>query len=255
VRSLLVIDDHLVVDARAQDVVEAFLLALDQMYGTAYYHKTVRAASLLLEATVARALELARASEAARAELFATRDGRPDPVYRLLTEHERIPLDDYARLDEASMMSVFATWRDASDPVLRELAMSYRTRHFPKMVRLPVESDAARPRAEWLAAADEARAIFRRRYPGRDPRYFVHFDEPARLSYKRYAAGGAGPAAEPIRVTTGGGGARPIEADPRSIANNISTRLYFPRLFVPETIREEVEAALAAPRSRVHERP
>jgi len=250
VRSLLVIDDHLVVDARAQDVVEAFLLALDQMYGTAYYHKTVRAASLLLEATVGRALDLARASEAARAELFAGRDGRPDPFYRLLTEHERIPLDDYARLDEASVMSVFATWRDASDPVLRELATSYRTRHFPKMVRLPVEAAAARPRAEWLAAADEARAIFRRRYPGRDPRYFVHFDEPARLSYKRYAAGGAGSAAEPIRVTTGAGGTRPIEADPRSIANNISTRLYFPRLFVPETIREEVEAALATPPSR-----
>ena len=52
VRSLVVIDDHLVVDARAQDIVEAFLLALDQMYGTAYYHKTVRAASLLLEATI-----------------------------------------------------------------------------------------------------------------------------------------------------------------------------------------------------------
>jgi len=253
VRSLLVIDDHLVVDARAQDVVEAFLLALDQMYGTAYYHKTVRAASLLLEATVGRALDLARASEAARAELFAGRtssDARPDPFYRLLTEHERIPLDDYARLDEASVMSGFATWREASDPVLRELATSYRTRHFPKMVRLPVESDAPRPRTEWLAAADEARAIFRRRFPGRDPRYFVHFDEPARLSYKRYAAGGAGPAAEPIRVTTGSGGARPIESDPRSIANNISTRLYFPRLFVPETIREEVEAALATPPSR-----
>jgi hypothetical protein len=45
-------------------------------------------------------------------------------------------------------------------------------------------------------------------------------------------------------VTTAGGGARPIEADPRSIANNISTRLYFPRLFVPEDIRAEVEAAL-----------
>ena len=40
VRSLVVIDEHLVVDARAQDIVEAFLLALDQMYGTAYYHKT-----------------------------------------------------------------------------------------------------------------------------------------------------------------------------------------------------------------------
>ena len=69
----------------------------------------------------------------------------------------------------------------------------------------------------------------------------MHFDEPERLSYKRYSAGGDAP---PIRVTTAGGGARPIESDPRSIANNLSTRLYFPRLFVPEAIRAEVEAAL-----------
>jgi uncharacterized protein len=246
VRSLLVIDDRLVVDARAQDLVEAFLLALDQMYGTAYYHKTVRAASLLLEATIGRALELARASNTAQASLFPGRDGRPDPFYRLLTEHEGIPLEDYARLDEASVMSVFATWRDASDPVLHDLSGAYRTRHFPKMVRLAVETATMSP-ADWAAATNEAIAIFRRRHPGRDPRYFVHFDEPARLSYRRHAArsgGGAEPIIDSILVTTAGGRARPIESDPRSIANNISTRLYFPRLFVPEDIRAEVEAAL-----------
>jgi HD superfamily phosphohydrolase len=240
VRSLVVIDDHLVVDARAQDVIEAFLLALDQMYGTAYYHKTVRAASLLLEAIVGRALDLARDSAAARAELFASRDARPEPFHALLTEGERLPLADYARLDEAYVMSVLATWRGASDPSLRELCAAYRTRHFPKMVRMAIETPTL-ARADWVAATDEAIAIFKRHFPDRDPRYFVHFDEPARLSYKRYAAGGG---AEPIRVTTAGGGARPIESDPRSIANNISTRLYFPRLFVPEIIRDEVERAL-----------
>jgi hypothetical protein len=46
-------------------------------------------------------------------------------------------------------------------------------------------------------------------------------------------------------LTAPGGGARPIEADPRSIANNLSTRQYFPRLFVSEEIREEVEQALS----------
>lgn len=240
VRSVGVIDDHLVVDARAQDVVEAFLLALDQMYGTAYYHKTVRAASLLLEATIGRALRLARDSAATRAALFPAPDGRPEPFYTLLTESERIPLGEYARLDEAYVMSLMATWRDAADPALAEMVTDYRRRRFPKMVRLPVET-ATLSRQAWERAADEARAIFRARHPERDPGDFVHFDEPARLSYKRYTAGAS---AQPIRITTAGGGARPLEADPRSIANNISTRLYFPRLFVPESIRDEVEAAL-----------
>jgi hypothetical protein len=197
----------------------------------------------LLEATIRRALELARASVTARDALFPQRAGRPEPFYVLLTEGERVPLDDYARLDEAHVMSLMAAWRDNTiDPTLAELATAYKTRRFPKMVRLAIETTALSP-DDWRAATDEARAIFQRHHPERDPRYFVHFDEPERLSYKRYSAGGGAP---PIRVTAAGGGARTIESDPRSIANNISTRMYFPRLFVPEAIRAEVENALAA---------
>ena len=110
------------------------------------------------------------------------------------------------------------------------------------MVRLPIESTSF-TRDDWGAATETAIAVFRRRFPERDPRYYVHFDEPKRLSYKRYAPGAG---AEPIRLTAADGTARPIEADPRSIANNLSTRLYVPRLFVPEQIRDEVEQKLAA---------
>jgi hypothetical protein len=247
VRSLVVIDDHLVVDARAQDIVEAFLLALDQMYGTAYYHKTVRAASLLLEATIRRALDLALDSDGdedrgPRQRLFPSRDGRPDPFYALLTEGDRISLEAFGRLDEAYVMSLFGLWRDAGDATLSELVTANKTRRFPKMVRLPIETTSL-GRSDWEAAVERAAAIFRRRFPDRDPRYYVHFDEPERLSYKRYAAGSM---SEPIRVTGPGGTARPIESDPRSIANNLSTRLYVPRLFVPGEIRDEVERELGA---------
>lgn len=249
VRSLVVIDDHLVVDARAQDLVEAFLLALDQMYGTAYYHKTVRAASLLMEATIRRALDLARAdndlsggdlSGGVRESLFPSRGGRPHAFYALLTEGDEISLEDFGRLDEAYVTSLFNQWRDSTDPTLSELVTAQRTRRFPKMVRLPIETTSL-SRERWQEAADQAVAIFRRHFPDRDPRYYVHFDEPERLSYKRYAPGAG---AEPIRVTAADGTARPIESDPRSIANNLSTRLYVPRLFVPEQIRDEVERKL-----------
>ncbi|MES1171867.1 MAG: HD domain-containing protein [Bacteroidota bacterium] len=244
VRSLVVIDNHLVVDARAQDIVEAFLLALDQMYGTAYYHKTVRAASLLLEATIRRALDLARdgagTGAGARERLFPPQAGGPDPLYALLTEGDGVSLADFMRLDEAYVMSMFGLWREAPDPTLRELVSAHKTRRFPKMVRLPIET-ATLAAADWENAVATATAIFRARFPDRDPRYHVHFDEPQRLSYKRYAPGAG---TEPIRVTGPDGTARPIESDPRSIANNLSTRLYVPRLFVPGEIRAEVERAL-----------
>jgi HD superfamily phosphohydrolase len=252
VRSLVVIDEHLVVDARAQDIVEAFLLALDQMYGTAYYHKTVRAASLLMEATIRRALDLARQEQASggpvaglRGGLFPARDGRPDAFYALLTEGDEISLDAFGRLDEAYVMSLFSHWRDAADPTLAELVTAQKTRRFPKMVRLPIETTSL-SRDDWQLAWDAACAIFRSRFPDRDPRYYVHFDEPERLSYKRYDPGAG---AQPIRVTSPDGTARPIESDPRSIANNLSTRLYVPRLFVPEQIRDEVERKLGANRA------
>ena len=241
VRSLRVIDNHLVVEARAQDNVEAFLLALDQMYGTAYYHKTVRAASLLLEATIRRALFLSRQSETLCQEIFPSRAGRPDPFHALLEQGDRVSLEDYVRLDESYVMSLMAEWRTSSDATLRDLVTAYKTRRFPKMVRLPLETNSL-SRSDWDVAVERATAIFRRAFPDRDPRDYVHFDEPDRLSYKLYSSGGA---AQPIRITTPNGRTRPIESDPRSIANNLATRLYFPRLFVPEAIRDDVEAALA----------
>jgi hypothetical protein len=58
------------------------------------------------------------------------------------------------------------------------------------MVRLPIETKTL-SHDDWQTAAAVATDLFRRRFPGRDPRYYVHFDEPKRLSYK----GDASPAA------------------------------------------------------------
>jgi uncharacterized protein len=51
---------EIVVDARARDIVDSYLLALDHMYASAYYHHTNRAASFLLTALLRRAVDVAR---------------------------------------------------------------------------------------------------------------------------------------------------------------------------------------------------
>ena len=64
-------DKHgLVVDYRAEDILQSFVLALDQMYSSIYFHKMVRASAGTLSLLVRRALKLARETEEGRNRLF-----------------------------------------------------------------------------------------------------------------------------------------------------------------------------------------
>lgn len=66
-------DDELVVDARARDVVESYLLSMEKMYASVYYHHTNRAASFLLRGVVSRAVDVARRSKRKERSCFRRR--------------------------------------------------------------------------------------------------------------------------------------------------------------------------------------
>jgi len=268
VQSLGVIDEYLVVDQRAHDIIETFLLALDQMYEMAYYHKTVRAASLLLQAIIQRAVDLAHQDPVRwRPRLFPERGDEADPFWTLLTLGDRVPLPVYENLSEAHVWSLMSGWRRAGDALLAELVAAWRQRRFPKPLRIEV-ADTPAALGRWQELIELARRAWLRLHPEAEPssaRYHVFFDEPRRLSYKRYTAGHdgsqtsfafaspsgeppAGPVratndrAESIKITTHDGGWQAIEDDPRSIANNLSQKRYFPRLFLPADVRAALEA-------------
>jgi len=126
--------DELVVDARARDVVENYLLAMEQMYASVYYHHTNRAASFLLRAVVARAVDVAREDASQRNNLFPQRGGQDDPLWQTVEKGQAVPLSVYEILDENHVWSLISLWTYASDPTLVELATALKKRTLPKAV-------------------------------------------------------------------------------------------------------------------------
>lgn len=267
VQSLGVMDEYMVVDRRAHDIVETFLLALDQMYEMAYYHKTVRAAALQLGAIIQRAVDLAHQDPGRwQPRLFPDRAGARDPFWILLEQGDRVPLDVYEGLQEAQVFALLSAWRSAGDPWLADLLGAWRRRRLPKALRVDVP-DTPAALGRWQELIEAARRAWMRLHPESPPeaaRYYVFFDEPRRLSYKRYAIGQDGSQtsfafasvtgdvappvsndrAESIKITTRAGNWQAIEDDPRSIANNLSQKRYFPRLFMPADVRAALEESL-----------
>lgn len=87
---------RIAVDRRSIVTVEAYLVALDQMYRAVYYHHTVRAASVLLSSIVRRAYDLLRDGD--RRVFPPTAAKEKHPLQHLLEEGEKIDLERYVRL-------------------------------------------------------------------------------------------------------------------------------------------------------------
>lgn len=217
-------EDDLVVDHRAFDVIESMLLALDHLYGAVYFHKTVRAATVMVRAVLARV--------ASRVEMELPPG---DPLRALLEQRKEIALDDYVRVNDATFWYHLDRWSSSSDDEeLRFYAERLRRRKVPKHLALPVnEFDKAR-RLE-----NKARALVGATYPNFDPDSMVVVDDPSRLNYKRYHVDGgdsistwARDADKPRRIED-------IEEE-RSLIPKVARKFYRSRIFVPAEIHADL---------------
>ncbi|GAB4528774.1 MAG: HD domain-containing protein [Haliangiales bacterium] len=228
-----VVDNELVVDARARDVLENYLLALDQMYAAVYYHHTVRCASQMLTAILKRAVVVARADSDVRAVLFPAGPDGEDPLWALAVHGHQIALDRYQDLDEVHVGYLLRGFRRAPDPTLKVLCDRFATRRFPKHVDL-------QPNAFHDAMVLEKRAgrLCRERHPDLDVDYLVAVDDASRLSYKRYrpADGVTGS----IKILGRDGRVRPIEEHERTVVKVLEKKAFYNRLIVPADTRDEL---------------
>jgi HD superfamily phosphohydrolase len=225
-------DKRLVVDVRARDVLENYLLALDQMYQSVYYHHTVRAASSLVSWTIRRALDVAKESNRPE-QLFPTVGKRRDPLWALASDGEGMPIAEYVALDEPHVWGLFRQWRASDDKVLADLCRRFTSRCFPKAIDFRPDLDFRATQALF----QDACAIWKRKHPEFPVQYYVEIDEPDRVGYKRYKSG-EGPG-QSIMVTGPEGRPRPIEELSRSIVQVIENKFVARRLIVPAEIADE----------------
>jgi hypothetical protein len=235
IQFLGVFNGEMVLDRRASDVVESFLLAIDQMYSSAYFHKTVRAASVLLSNVIRRAVDLAASDKAMQDSLFPVLSGSNNQLWAVFEKGDQAPLSLYDNLDEHLVWTLILRWRGVSDRTLSDLTQRLLTRNFFKAITLDKLPTTKRMKAHSLA-----QELVKRKIPDVDPKYYLDIDEPERVSYKRFTLG-EGPSAS-IKLLDDDNKVRPVEELPRSIARIIAEKMYFPRLIVPEEVRDEVEA-------------
>ena len=234
--------NELVVDARAKDVIENYLLAMEQMYASVYYHHTNRAASFLLRSVVARAVDVAREGEVQRAKLFPKRYGEEDPLWQTVVKGQDVPLSVYEILDENHVWNLISLWTSAEDPTLAELATALKKRSLPKAIIIRKTGKLPPNGLKTLEA--NAKAMFVKARGDRDPKYYIASDKPERKAYTggAHEEGYAGS----IKLLHSDGRTEPIEEADRTVAKVLKDKAAYPSLIVPEIIRGDVLRALEA---------
>jgi hypothetical protein len=221
------------IEVGALEALEAYLVALDQLYRAIYYHHAVRAANRLLTSTLKRATALSAGGD---------KDvlGPPGTAFRDLVENgHAVSLTQYARLGEHQLWALIDGWRDHKDKTLAHLAGCLMARQLPKTVPMPGESfDDLKKFYELRDRAKEL-AVKHIDYIDKDNvDFYVYDDEPSRTSYKTYDWK-ADSANESIWIIEEGGKAHPLEDFGRSkIVQGIKDARYFPRLMMPKEVRE-----------------
>jgi hypothetical protein len=225
---------RIAVHRRAMAAVELYLVALDKLYDSVYYHHAIRAATVLLESVLQRAAALLRDGDAQ----VIPSGSRPHPLRALLASGDRIGLPEYARLGEFQVWAMVDAWRDHADPVLADLSGRLLDRRLFKTQEFdPLEYVAAG------ALVSKAKDLARQALPFLDARtvdHYVRVDEPTRTSYKTYDWR-AEAADESIWMTGGGRDPGPIENEYGAVVSALKKKRYFHRLVFPNEIREGLQ--------------
>lgn len=223
IENLGTFEDRIIAAHRAFDVVESYLLALDHMYESVYFHRAARAAAVLLSATLRRA----------KAILDMAIPDEGDPVRAILDKGQEVGLDSYVRATDASIWVHIERWQRSADPTLAYLSTCLCTRSLPRALAYP-----DRDIRKGTRLVENAKEITRNVFPNLEVDFLVTIDEPSRVNYKRYVANEG--ADNSIQTLRDGGKTVAIEDDERSIVSKVAKKFYKNRIFVPPEVRDRL---------------
>ena len=234
--------DRIVVQEKGHLAVVAYLQARHHMYQQVYFHKSVRAADVMLKALLDRAVDRARAG----ALPFPLADA---PLGRALARGAALEAADFLALDDATLLYAMRVWTADRDPVLADLSQRLLDRRLFKTVEIPQARYPDLP-AIVAGASEVVRAA------GADPRYYLQVDRAADAPYRTYGADGAtGPSGGTIVVHRPNRSPAYIEIRDLSPAveglardRRDRLRLCFPDRLGGREVRQAIEALVGAER-------
>jgi uncharacterized protein len=220
-------------DRKALAEAERYVFARYHMYRTVYFHKTSRAAEVMLRLIFKRFKQVVDL-EGPTADIQAIVPGAPESV--LTAFSERPPLAVYLALDDHAMTELFKACARGNDPLLEELGAGLLNRKLYKAVDVTF----AAPRA---ATDFTVAAIEKIRRLGLDPAYAFISDSPTDTPYKPYGSDDEKPV-DQILVEGPSGGWQEISRASRSI-DTLQNEYSLLRCYFPGRIRDVVASVAA----------
>jgi uncharacterized protein len=225
-------DNSIAVDRGAIEAVEAYLVTIDQLYRAIYYHHAVRAATQILLSLFKRAFYLYKNGDKT---VFRELNGNIHPLVELFEKGDTISLNSYQRLTDFVLWSLVDEWQMHRDIVLSDLSKRLLTRNLLKTIQIdPLKLK------EYDDVLAKARGLAEKKYGKDCVEYYVMVDEPSRTSYKKYDWMRDAPD-ESIWLLGGERKACPLEDEEgNALVSAFKQKTYFPRLILPDDIREQV---------------
>ncbi len=233
--------DRVVVHEKGHLAVVAYLQARHHMYQQVYFHKTVRAADVMLRSLLDRAVDLARGGVLAFPPAGS-------PFGRALAGGAALVPADFLALDDPTLLYAMRVWTGDRDQVLADLSSRLLDRRLFKTVEVPPARYQDLP-----ALAAEAGEVIRQ--AGGDPRYYLQVDRAADTPYRTYGAdseaapGGTivvhRPARTPafVEIRDLSPAVEGLARDRRDVI-----RLCFPERIGDREVRPAIEGLVGAPR-------
>lgn len=216
---------------KAMDAAEAYIFARYHMYRSVYFHKTVRAAEVMVRLALRRFKELAdQASTVAKRKKLVP--DAPDHVIEAFTG--KLSLAKYLQLDDAALTELFKAFSNAKDKLLSDLGRGLVERKLYKAIDV-TDSDQARIGH----FASRAHSIVRQ--ARMTPEYAFVDETAADTPYKPYDPDASRPASQ-IYIETSNGNS--VEISTRSDALvSLRKKYSFVRYYFPERLRGRIAAA------------
>ena len=165
-------DDQLYVSARGLYAVEDYLQARYYMFRQVYFHRTLRAAEIILKAILRRALQLFQNGQPVWHS--------PGTAFERILSGEKLILKEHLELDDADVVYYIKQWQKSSDETLADLSRRFLNRRLFKAFDLDMPEDK---RARFV---EDARAVVESR--GFDPEYYFVEDKPGDIPHYFYTS-------------------------------------------------------------------